>query len=436
MLMTRYSIKTTSTSNTFNSGNLSAATPKRSGASPWGGLEGASKRPVASPWGGLEGASWGGLVGAASWRGLVGLWLGLLLLCLLLVSCSDDDGGSRTSDLATIELYVAVPAAPADGTRIGDPGVDDGEDQSDWNTLALMFEYFDDNDAPTGKRYLHTITAEQFNSLPAFNNDGTIKRVTLPMTKGRVKVYGVTYSSDVKSDIAGQLTSWASETTTSLQDLTIPNDYAEGDAAERAKFLSVATGFYDDKDKKDGTPDIFNIEDVITGGLAGTIPVMTLTRLAAKIDIQWDAQEAYGEGYSDIKVTGFTFSGDNENVTGSGSGRLFPSLGKDNATQLTPLSGSKTFINRTPISQRNGRVYHYVYPDGVSTPKVKFNITAKKEENGSTTNVDNTYTYTFNSVLQKATWYKIRTYIKGFPEGQETNITITPEGPSEAVTTE
>ena len=394
--MTRYSIKTTSTSNTFNSGNLSAATPKR---------------PVASPWGGLE--------GAASWRGLVGLGLGLLLLCLLLASCSDDDGGGRTSDLATIDLYVAVPAAPADGTRIGDPGVDDGEDQSDWNTLALMFEYFGDNDAPTGKRYLHTITDKQFNSLPAFNNDGTIKRITLPMTKGRVKVYGVTYSSDVTTGIADQLTDWADGTIASLQDLTISNDYAEGDAA---KFLSVATGFYDED--KDGTPGIFKIEDVITGGLSGDIPVMTLTRLAAKIDIQWDAREAYGSGYSNVLVTGFTFSGDNESITGSGSGRLFPSL----SAGAEKLSGSKTFINQTPISQRNGRVYHYVYPDGVSTPKVTFNITATK-------NVERDYTYTFKDPLQKATWYKIRTYIKGFTN-QETNITITPEGPSEAVTTE
>ena len=365
---------------------------------------------------------------------MVGLGLGLLLLCLLLASCSDDDGGSRTSDLATIELYVAVPAAPADGTRIGDPGVDDGEDQSDWNTLALMFEYFGDNDAPTGKRYLHTITDKQFNSLPALNDGGTIKRITLPMTKGRVKVYGVTYSSDVTTGIADQIANWE-KSNSSVQDLTISNDYAKGDAAERAKFLSVATGFYDDK--KDGTPDIFNIEEVITGGLAGTIPVMTLTRLAAKIDIQWDAQEAYGSAYSDIKVTGFTFSGDNAEANNStdeneksGSGRLFPflTLGKDNATQLTPLSGSKTFINQTPISQRNGRVYHYVFPDGVSTPKVTFNITAKKEENGNTTDVDNKYTYTFKDPLQKATWYKIRTYINGFTN-QETNITITPEGP-------
>ena len=153
------------------------------------------------------------------------------------------------------------------------------------------------------------------------------------------------------------------------------------------------------------------------------IPTITLTRLAAKIDIQWDAQEAYGEGYSDIKVTGFTFSGDNERIIGSGSGRLFPSL----YIGTEKLSGSKTFINQTPISQRNGRVYHYVYPDGVSTPKVTFNITA-------TENINRNYTYIFNAELQKATWYKIRTYIKGFTN-QEINIYITPEGP-ETVETE
>ena len=352
----------------------------------------------------------------------MGLWLGLLLLCLLLVSCSDDDGGSRTSDLATIELYVAVPAAPADDlTRIGDPGVDDGEDLSAWNTLALMFEYFDDNDAPTGKRYLHTITAAQFNSLQSVNSDGTVKRVSLPMSEGRVRIYGVTYSESADNGIDDVISEWE-KGTMQLQDLTISNDYANGD---KAQFLSVATGFYEEN-PADGTPDIFDIKKVIDGGgLAGNIPVMTLTRLAAKIDIQWDAQKAYGKGYSDIKVTGFTFSGDNTSISGSGSGRLFPSL----YIGTEKLSGSKTFINQTPISQRNGRVYHYVFPDGVSTPKVTFNITAKKEENGNTTDVYK-YTYIFKYPLQKATWYKIRTYINGFTnQEQEIDINITPEGP-------
>lgn len=357
-------------------------------------------------------------------------WCAFLLFPLFMASCSsDDDGGSVADNLTTVQLYVSVPALPTgDGTRIGDPGQDDGEDQSAWNTLTLMFEYFDeDGTTATGERHLYTITAGQFNSLPSLSENENIKRVTLPMTEGRVKVYGVTYSDDVGSDIAEQIAGWADQATPSLQGLTISNDYANGDQAERAKYLSVATGFYDEN--KDGTPDIFNIETVISGDLGGSIPVMTLTRLAAKIDIQWDAREAYGSGYSDVKVTDFTFSGDDASVTGSGSGRLFPSLYEGSVK----LSGSKTFVNQTPISQRNGRVYHYVYPDGVSKPKVKFSIDAT-DKDGVRKNRD--YTFTFNAALKKATWYKIRTFIKGFTN-QETEITITHEGPGgEAVTTE
>lgn len=357
-------------------------------------------------------------------------WCAFLLFLLFMASCSsDDDGGSAVDNLTTVQLYVSVPALPADdGTRIGDPGQDDGEDQSAWNTLTLMFEYFDeDGTTATGERHLYTITAGQFNSLPSLSENENIKRVTLPMTEGRVKVYGVTYSDDAGQDIKTQTDEWAAGGSVQLQDLTISNDYANGDQAERAKYLSVATGFYDEN--KDGTPDIFNIETVISGDLGGSIPVMTLTRLAAKIDIQWDAREAYGSGYSDVKVTDFTFSGDDASVTGSGSGRLFPSLYEGSVK----LSGSKTFVNQTPISQRNGRVYHYVYPDGVSTPKVTFRINAKDKNGGS---VERNYTFTFNAALQKATWYKIRTFIEGFTN-QKKDITITPEGPGgEAVTTE
>ena len=158
---------------------------------------------------------------------------------------------------------------------------------------------------------------------------------------------------------------------------------------------------------------------------------MTLTRLAAKIDIQWDAKGAYesGQGYVDVKVGSFKFSGDYKPGSGeSGSGRLFPSLYTGNYA----LSGSKTFINQTEISQRNGRVYHYVYPDGASTPKVTFNIT--------TDDVNRNYTFTFEGndgqplKLQQSTWYYIKTRINGLENGV-TDITVTPEGTSgQAVT--
>lgn len=412
--MTGYSIKTNSLNNTLNRANLFAAIRKRTGSSPRGGREGAS-----APAGWMVASILVGRVVASF----------LLFLSLSFSSCStDDDGGTTPVDdgRQTVQLYLSVPSSNA--TRIGDPGqaVPEGED---WDRLAVMIEYVDSIQTDKDKYYLKIIKREEYENLD--KRDG-YRWIGLDLLPGKVNIYGVTYSSDATNNPEQAITDIATNGG-SYKELEISNDYAMNDETHVAKFLSVATGFYQDESG--------NLKDFVVepnpDWTAEDMPTMRLTRLAAKIDIQWDAQEAYGSAYSDIKVTGFTFSGDNAEANNStdeneksGSGRLFPflTLGKDNATQLTPLSGSKTFINQTPISQRNGRVYHYVFPDGVSTPKVTFNITAKKEENGNTTDVDNKYTYTFKDPLQKATWYKIRTYINGFTN-QETNITITPEGP-------
>ncbi|WP_298112830.1 hypothetical protein [uncultured Bacteroides sp.] len=128
---------------------------------------------------------------------------------------------------------------------------------------------------------------------------------------------------------------------------------------------------------------------------------MTLTRLAAKIDIQWDAADAYPEGYTDVKVKDFSYNGKE-------FGRLFPDI-----TGIT-ISDNKekswTFYNTSEISQRNGRVYHYTFPDGVSVPSVKFNITAEEEGNEIT---GDGYTLNFQEALKQATWYKVNATIKG-----------------------
>lgn len=407
MIMTGYSIKTNSLNNTLNRVNLLAAIRKRTGASPRGGWEGTS-----APAGWMVASILVGRVVASF----------LLFLSLSFSSCStDDDGGTTPVDdgRQTVQLYLSVPSSNA--TRIGDPGqaVPEGED---WDRLAVMIEYVDGIQTDKDKYYLKIIKREEYENLD--ERDG-YRWIGLDLLPGKVNIYGVTYSSDATNNPEQAITDIATNGG-SYKELEISNDYAMNDEAHVAKFLSVATGFYQDESG--------NLKDFVVepnpDWTAEDMPTMRLTRLAAKIDIQWDAQEAYGSAYSDIKVTGFTFSGDNASISGSGSGRLFPSL----YTGTEKLSGSKTFINQTPISQRNGRVYHYVFPDGVSTPKVTFNITAKKEENGITTNVDNNYIYTFNDELQKATWYKIRTYIKGFTN-QVTNIAITPEGP-ETVETE
>ena len=345
------------------------------------------------------------------------------LLPLFVSSCSTDDDGGGTTPVddgrQTVQLYLSVPSSNA--TRIGDPGqaVPEGED---WDKIAVMIEYApkDNTDIPDeDKHSVIYVTKEDY--VKGLDDNGYYW-ITLNLLPGTVHFYGVTYSKICGTELEGDIEKIANspDLNESFANLEISNDYASTDENYMEKFLSVATGFYQNED---GTLKDFVIKPN-PDWTAEDMPTMRLTRLAAKIDIQWDAQEAYGEGYSDIKVTDFTFSGDNTSINGSGHGRLFPSL----CAGGEKLSGSKTFINQTPISQRNGRVYHYVFPDGVSTPKVTFNITAKKEENGNTTDVDNKYTYTFKDPLQKATWYKIRTYINGFTN-QETNITITPEGP-------
>lgn len=407
--MTGYSIKTNSLNNTLNRANLFAAIRKRTGSSPRGGREGTS-----APAGWMVASILVGRVVASF----------LLFLSLSFSSCStDDDGGTTPVDdgRQTVQLYLSVPSSNA--TRIGDPGqaVPEGED---WDRLAIMIEYVDNTKTGKDKYYLKIITREEYDNLD--ERDG-YRWIGLDLLPGKVNIYGVTYSYDATNNPGQAITDIATNGG-SYKDLEISNDYAMNDEAHVAKFLSVATGFYQDENG--------NLKDFVVEAnpdwTAEDMPTMRLTRLAAKIDIQWDAEDAYTNEYTDVRVTGFTFYNNKdaqEAAQDNNLGSLFPTLHK-----VENANGSKQFYNTTPISQRNGRVYHYVFPDGVSTPKVTFNITAKKEENGITTNVDNNYIYNFNAELQKATWYKIRTYIKGFTN-QETDINITPEGP-ETVETE
>ncbi len=370
-------------------------------------------------------------------------WCAFLLFPLFMASCSsDDDGGSVADNLTTVQLYVSVPALPAgDGTRIGDPGTDTGEGEA-WDALAILLEYTEEDGNTSRRRMMMTFTDEQFNSLPSYDSEGKIKRLSLDVPEGKVKIYGVTYTKDAANGIDGQLTGWKDGTVTDVDSMTISNVYsaADGINVNTEQFLSVATGFYKDKDNASGQPDVFEIKPVGDAGVGASIPTMTLTRLAAKIDIQWDAKGAYesGQGYVDVKVGSFKFSGDYKPGSGeSGSGRLFPSLYTGNYA----LSGSKTFINQTEISQRNGRVYHYVYPDGASTPKVTFNITTDDGDGDPADDVNrNNYTFTFEGndgqplKLQQSTWYYIKTRINGL-ENDDTDITVTPEGTSgQAVT--
>lgn len=371
------------------------------------------------------------------------LW-SVTLAALAFASCSGDDTagsdptgpGTAGDQLQTVRLYLNVPST-AD-SRVGDPGYPTGEGE-DWDQLAVMIESANGEaiTANGSHYYVRILSKNGYETLPLQSG---YRWLPIDLVKGSsVYIYGVTYSSTATNNPAQAIENVV-RNSDSFANIEISNNYSTNESGQidAAKFLSVATGYYE----KDGNRE-FTVTQP-TGDLyaPATMPTMTLTRLAAKIDIQWDAQDAYvlenNENiyYEDVSVDKFTFYTSQENTAvgenETGTGFLFPDL---NPTG-TATPGKKGFYNTSPISKRNGRVYHYVFPDGKNKPCVTFQISANKKQEGTTDEeVNKNYTFNFTRPLQKSTWYKINTTIKGL-EDNNTTIEITPEGPGGTATTE
>ena len=319
----------------------------------------------------------------------IGFYWFAWIVCLGLLSCEKEALETPDDNLC---LYIQVPSAQTT-KAISDPGsaTQEGED---WDRLAVIFVYEETNAERNNKIIVKNISKSEFYNFPNSTDYPGFKSIPLYIDPGTVYIYGVTYSCDVKGCFGDAIK--ACKTKTELQQLTISNDYAQGAENATSKFLSVATGYYKGKGT---TPAEYEIR------YDGSGASMTLTRLAAKIDVQWDAADAYDQGYTDVKVTGFSYNGKT-------LGRLFPEVTLPTGTTITNSDKSWTFYNTSEISQRNGRVYHYTFPDGVSEPSVTFMIDAEKSD---ATIPDDGYSYTLNftSALQQATWYKVNATIKG-----------------------
>lgn len=354
------------------------------------------------------------------------LW-SVTLAALAFASCSGDDtagsdptGPGTTGDqLQTVRLYLNVPSATTTA-RVGDPGSPTGEGE-DWDRLAVMIESANDKAITAGgsRYFVRTLSKSGYDALP---EQSGYRWLPIDLVEGSsVYIYGVTYSQGVTGDPSSDIQGIENAGSGSFANLEIPNNYSadESGQIDAAKFLSVATGYYTN-DQGERT---FTVTQP-TGGLYDrtNMPTMTLTRLAAKIDIQWDAQDAYPD-YTDVKVTDFTFDNNTEQPDGTetnNNGALFPAL-----HSVTNADGHTTFYNTTAISQRNGRVYHYAFPNG-STPEVRFTITSQSADNPTAASVTNTYTFKFKDKLQKATWYKLNVTIRG----NSGNATISQEDES------
>lgn len=380
-----------------------------------------------------------------------------ILSLIMLAGCSESEKNEvRPMDtLAPISLTLSVPADKTE-TRVGDPGTDTN-DKVDWDRLTIIVAYKEKTQgdeihdaAPQKMVYYDTYTKEEFDrgklvthstsTLSGPDANG-FRTYTMYLPLGTCCVYGVTYSSGQGLDLEGELNKITEDGTNGnehIYNLQISNDYAHKDGAvDIAKFISVATGY---ALKLDSETQILTDEREIKveQNINANINTkqywrMVLGRLAAKIDIQWDAKGAYEKGedgkqkFTNVKVQGFTYHGEptGTTVSGSGYGRLFPTLYHQEVSSKTSVSGYTTFLNTSEISKRNGRVYHYTFPDGTNPPHITFQLDTKKE--GTTGN--KIYNVTFDMSNLKdgfipARWYKINARISGSKLGEEPNITI------------
>lgn len=379
-----------------------------------------------------------------------------ILSLIMLAGCSEKDEVRPMDTLAPISLTLSVPADKTN-TRVGDPGADTN-DKVDWDRLTIIVAYKEKaqgdeiiDGAPDKMVYYDTYTKDEFDrknlvthatsTLSGPDANG-FRTYTMYLPLGTCCVYGVTYSKDQGLDLEGMLDGIAKDGqnhNSDIYDLQISNDYAHKNGAiDVAKFISVATGYALKLDKNQLLTT--DREVIVEKNINADINTkqywrMVLGRLAAKIDIQWDAKGAYEKDkdgnlkYTNVKVSQFTYHGEPANqestISGSGNGRLFPTLYTlyhQEVSSRTSVSGHTTFVNTSEISKRNGRVYHYTFPDGAIPPRLTFKLDTEKE--GTT----GKYNVTFDMSNLKdgfipARWYKINVRISGTQLTKE-NITI------------
>lgn len=391
-----------------------------------------------------------------------------VLSLIMLAGCSgSEQGEERPKDtLVPISLTLSVPNDKS-STRVGDPGKDTN-DKVDWDRLTIIIAYtvktkgkdIYDGSANTMVYYDTFRKKEDFESTePVSHYTSTLSPgdtngyhdYTIYLPPGKCCVYGVTYSKGKGLNLEEELSKIpkdGKDHNADIYNLQISNDYAcdkTKNTMDIAKFISVATGYAREVNVADNTltdtlliPVEFNSN---TTSSTKRYWRMVLGRLATKLDIQWDAKGAYeNQKFTNVKVEGFTYHGEAEDTgtsgagtsgtgsttTGTGYGRLFPTLYADSSiTQKTSVGGQKAFINTSEISKRNGRVYHYTFPDGVTKPRITFDLKTTKKDGEAETKTEVTFDLK-NKIksFNPAQWYKINVTISGTKIGSASNITI------------
>lgn len=322
----------------------------------------------------------------------IGKWLFCFWGALFMMACGDDLPGDEQQRM---EIQVRLGSSGATTRSIGDPGTDHGEWTAEVDSIALFLVYQDDQSVVL-KKYLAASLTE---------TDG-VYTIPLMVKSGKVAAYAVAYRSPQGFD---ETHFKSVENILNMKSLDLYED-----AGLFGKELT------DGSEKKTATAQEY-MRNLFSGWRANIdIPLsksveIQLDRQIAKVDVQWDVQDAYDAasgaytevGMSDITFYGMTFC------------YLFPDK-KDNDETPVLVTTTGAYTCSSAISQRNGRAYFYTFPESeAGTVNFVFTLTYKEES----TFQEKKYTATFSDLLKADVWYKVNINVKGMSTSG-TNLVI------------
>ena len=314
----------------------------------------------------------------------IGKWLFCFWGALFMMACGDDLPGDEQQRME-IQVHLGSPGATT--RSIGDPGTDHGEWTAEVDSIALFLVY-GENDVVVKKFLASNLT-----------ETNGIYTIPLMVKSGTVDAYAVAYRSPQGFD--------ETHFNTKKNILNMKSLDLEKDAGLFGEKLTDGSG------KTTATAQEY-MRNLFSGSQLGiTIPLnksvtIQLDRQIAKVDVQWDVQDAYDAAsgkYTEVGMSNITFYG-----------KQFTYLFKAEDTRDGIVENGKYTCN-SAISQRNGRAYFYTFPG--SGVYFKFTLTYTGASDPS-----KKYTATFSDLLEADVWYKVNINVKGMSTSTDDEITL------------
>lgn len=288
-------------------------------------------------------------------------WIGWVCLLFLLVACAENEPLGSTQQRA-VQLRVHL-MHPTRKTAIHDPGQDHDEYHPDWHTMAVYLAYA--NGKVSSYAFSRDTYQEQADSL------------LIMAEEGQVRVFAVTFGGEQTFE---RITSWKGLRDLSTLDLSVVND-------RKNYMLSLYSGCSEND---------FTIDKEAEG-----TPVLTLTlhRLVAKVDVQYDVQDAYElGGYTQAVMSRITFRG-------AERGFFFP----NEAVGASSPGLNDIQVNSTAaVSERNGRCTFYTFPGMQNT----FDFSVTYAGDGPLQG-EKSYQARFSQPLEQNTWHYVQLNVSG-----------------------